>query len=93
MSIARKARKDIFKRFIERIASKEMVWAATLFPTQAHAQQAEMSLTDYEDFVFNACMPDMNDPVGYWKKVSAEQQKICDWLKGQEESACDRTGD
>jgi aminopeptidase len=83
MSIARKARTEIFKRFIERVASKEMVWAATLFPTQAHAQQAEMSLTDYEDFVYNACMPDMNDPVGYWQKVSAEQQKICDWLKGK----------
>ncbi len=83
MFIARKARKEIFKRFIERVASKEMVWAATLFPTQGHAQQAEMSLTDYEDFVFNACMPDMKDPVGYWKKVSAEQQKICDWMKGK----------
>jgi aminopeptidase len=83
MSMARKARTGIFKRFLERIASKEMVWSATLFPTQAHAQQAEMSLSDYEDFVYNACMPDMNDPIGYWKKVSAEQQKICDWLKGK----------
>jgi aminopeptidase len=83
MAVARKARMQIFKRFIERVATKEMVWTGTLFPTQAHAQQAEMSLTDYEDFVYNACMPDMNDPVGYWKKVSAEQQKICDWLKGK----------
>jgi aminopeptidase len=83
MAIARKSRMDLFKRFLERVGNKEMVWTATLFPTQAHAQQAEMSLTDYEDFVFNACMPDMNDPVGYWKKVSAEQQKICDWLKGK----------
>ena len=83
MAIARKARRDIFNRFIERIAKKEMVWTGTLFPTQAHAQQAEMSLSDYEDFVYNACMPNMNDPVGYWRKVSAEQQKICDWLKGK----------
>ncbi|MGB8252130.1 MAG: aminopeptidase [Anaerolineaceae bacterium] len=85
MAIARKSRRDIFNRFIERIAKKEMLWTGTLFPTQAHAQQAEMSLSDYEDFVYNACMPDMKDPVGYWKKVSAEQQKICDWLKGKKQ--------
>jgi aminopeptidase len=83
IAIARRARRDLFNRFIERVAKKEMLWTGTLFPTQAHAQQAEMSLSEYEDFVYNACMPDMNDPVGYWKKVSIEQQKICDWLKGK----------
>jgi aminopeptidase len=78
-----KARADIMKTFMDRSAKKELGWSVVLFPTQAHAQQAEMSLSDYEDFVYNACMPDMNDPVGYWKRVSAEQQKICDWLKGK----------
>jgi aminopeptidase len=48
------------------------------------AQEAEMSLSEYEDFVYRACMPDMDDPVGYWKKISAEQQRIVDWLKGKE---------
>jgi aminopeptidase len=28
-------------------------------------------------------MPDMNDPVGYWRKVSQKQDKIVDWLKGK----------
>jgi len=40
-----------------------------------------MSLSEYEDFVYQACLPDANDPVGYWKKVSARQAKIIDWLK------------
>ena len=43
-----------------------------------------MSLGDYEDFVLGACLPDMDDPVGYWERFSAWQQKIVDWLKGKE---------
>ena len=30
-------------------------------------------------------MPDLNDPVGYWKGLSARQQKIVNWLKGKRE--------
>ena len=32
-------------------------WVGTLFPTNAHAQDAEMSLAEYADFVFGACLP------------------------------------
>jgi aminopeptidase len=60
-------------------------WTLTLFPTHAHAQDAEMSLSDYEDFVFNACMPDMNDPVTYWKGIFTRQEKVVEWLKGKKE--------
>ena len=31
-----------------------MSWCGTLFPTNGHAQEAEMSLAEYEDFVFGA---------------------------------------
>jgi aminopeptidase len=42
-----------------------------------------MGLGEYEDFVYSACLPDMNDPIGYWRHFSASQQKIVDWLKGK----------
>src|SRR5205085_10722321 len=48
------ARKPIFKRFIERAARNELRWVGTAYPTNASAQDAEMSLTEYEDFVFTA---------------------------------------
>lgn len=32
-------------------------WVATLFPTNGYAQDAEMSLAEYTDFVFGACLP------------------------------------
>lgn len=82
--IRRRARQDIFNRYLERAASGALRWTLTLFPTQAHAQDAEMSLEEYENFVYSASMPDPDDPVGYWKKFSARQAKIVDWLKGKE---------
>jgi aminopeptidase len=73
------------RKFYERAARKEVRWTLALFPTNAHAQDAEMSLSDYEDFVYNACMPDMDDPVGYWRAVSARQERIIQWLKDRKQ--------
>lgn len=55
----------------------------TLFPTETYAQDAGMTLREYEDFVYSACMVQLDDPVAYWKKVAQEQQVLCDWLKGK----------
>jgi len=85
MALRRKAWSDINHRYLERAANNELRWTLTLFPTHAHAQDAEMSLSEYEDFVFNACMPDINDPVSYWKRVYAQQEKVIEWLKDKKE--------
>jgi aminopeptidase len=68
---------------MQRSAIGQLRWMASLFPTNAYAQDAEMNLSQYEDFVFGACLPDRNDPVNYWKQFSIWQQKIVDWLKGK----------
>ena len=78
------ARTELMKISMQRSASGELRWTVALFPTNACAQDAEMSLTEYEDFVYSACLPDMDDPVGYWQRFSAWQEKIVDWLKGRE---------
>ena len=49
------AQRKLTNRRWERISRGEMSWCGTLFPTNAHAQEAEMSLEAYEDFVFTAC--------------------------------------
>ena len=81
----RSSRTDIMKTFLQRAARGEMRWTYALFPTNAYAQDAEMSLGEYEDFVYNACLGDINDPVGYWRQFSAWQQKIVDWFEGKKE--------
>jgi aminopeptidase len=84
MVLRSQAHTELRKTFMERSASGALRWVGTLFPTNAYAQDAEMSLSEYEDFVYGACMPDLDDPVRYWKEFSAWQQKIVDWLEGKE---------
>ena len=83
MVLRSQAMKDVMKTFMQRAATGELRWVLTQFPTDAYAQDAEMSLSDYEDFVYGACLPELDDPVGYWRRFSAWQQKIVDWLEGK----------
>lgn len=58
----------------------------TLFPTEAYTQDAEMSLEEFEAFVFHACLLDREeDPADLWREVSREQQRIVGWLADKRE--------
>lgn len=78
-----KARGPLMSTYMNRTAAGDLRWALTLYPTNAYAQDADMSLEDYANFVYQACMPDMNDPIGYWKQVSERQARIIKWLEGK----------
>ena len=80
----RKAEGPTQQTFMDRQGSGALRWVLTQYPTQAAAQDAEMSLREYEDFVYEACMVDRPDPLAYWKQKSAEQQRLIDWLKGKD---------
>lgn len=79
----RNARRDLMTKFLKYAAEGKVRWTYTIFPTSAYAQDAEMSLSEYEDFVYNACLPDMENPVEYWRNFSAWQDKIIKWLDGK----------
>ena len=85
MARVAKAGASLSKVFMERSARKELRWCLTVYPSQAMAQEADMSLADYCEFVYGAGMLNEDDPVACWKKVGREQQKICDWLKGHDQ--------
>ncbi len=59
-------------------------WSLTLYPTEAYAQDAEMSLHEFEEFVFDVCFLNDSDPIACWREVSAQQQRLVDWLKGRQ---------
>jgi aminopeptidase len=65
------AQRRLHNRRWERIAAGEMRWCGTLFPTSAHAQDAGMSLSTYEDFVYSACHVDTDEAAGHWRLVAA----------------------
>ncbi|MFN8594695.1 MAG: aminopeptidase [Anaerolineae bacterium] len=77
------ARRVLTETLMNRSAVGELRWCVTLFPTDANAQDADMSLRDYEDFVFGAGLLDDPDPVARWQEIAARQQKYIDWLKGK----------
>ncbi len=82
-ALAKKGEGPIGAGFMRRIMEGRP-HCLTLFPTQAYAQDAEMNLTEFEDFVFHACLLDLEgDPVEPWRQVSHEQQQIVDWLAGK----------
>ena len=77
------ALRSMQQTYLDRAAKGELRWTLTAYPTQAYAQDAEMSLEDYAEFIYGAVMPDQNDPIGYWKRFSAKQDAIVRWLKGK----------
>jgi aminopeptidase len=77
------ARKDLMKTYSERSASKDLRWVIGLYPCDALAQEADMSLSDYEDFVYQATFADKKNPVTEWKKIHDEHERLIDWLKGK----------
>jgi len=82
----RKALAGILQTQMRRSAAGELRWMTTLFPTHAYAQDAEMSLEDFEDFVYRACHTEgaEQDPVEFWRKVEKDQRAIVDALNGHE---------
>jgi aminopeptidase len=69
--------------FMKRASEGSLHWTGTQYPTQASAQDGEMSLAEYEDFVFTAGHLDKPDPVASWRQVSERQQRLVDFLNGK----------
>jgi aminopeptidase len=60
-------------------------WVLTLFPTQALAQESEMSLEEYEEFAFRAMALNKEDPPGYWREKAGEQGRLIERLESGRE--------
>ena len=68
---------------MRRAAEGTFKWVGTLYPTEALAQDANMSFEEYEDFVYSATFADREDPVSEWRRMGAMQRQKIDWLKGR----------
>jgi aminopeptidase len=82
-----KANAEITKIFFDRAARKELKWSLTVYPTHAMAQEADMSLREYQDFVYEAGMLHLDDPVDFWVKEGQQQAELIDWLAGRDQVA------
>lgn len=80
-----KARGPLMERFMERASRKELRWSVTQLPCHASAQDAEMSLSEYADFVFRAGLLHLPDPPAAWRELSQRQARLRDFLNTQKE--------
>jgi aminopeptidase len=72
-------------RPVQNVRIRETRWCGTLFPTQAGAQDAGMSLDEYERFVYDAMFLYDDDPVAKWVELEAYQAKIIERLSQADE--------
>lgn len=70
---------------LREIVMKKERWVLTLFPTESLAQESDMGLEEYEDFVFSAMALDKEDPVRFWQQKSEEQAKLKERLEEAKE--------
>lgn len=80
----RKAQSELMKSSMQRAAQGAYKWTLTIYPCNAMAQEANMSLGDYTDFVYGAGYLDQEDPVALWREEESRQKKLTGWLKGRE---------
>jgi len=80
-----RAREGIRERYLERARLGELRSVVSAYPTHAAAQDAEMSLTQYEDFVFQAGFLDQDDPVAEWRKLGKRLAGLSKWLDKRRE--------
>ncbi|MCY6370871.1 aminopeptidase [Clostridium ganghwense] len=73
------------KIYSEKMGDGSLRWCGTQFPTYADAQEANMSLSEYEDFVYGAGLLDSEDPVAEWKKISAYHERWIKYLNDKKE--------
>jgi len=75
-----KATSTITESQMRRGGEGKFKWVTTLYPTDAYAQDAAMSLKEYEDFVFGAVHANEDDPIAFWESTASGQQKAIDFL-------------
>ncbi len=80
-----KVRGSLFHRYLERSDAGELRWCGAQYPSQSAAQDAKMSLRDYENFVYGAMLLDKPDPVAAWREVAALQKGYCDYLQSKQQ--------
>lgn len=80
-----KANEPILSKVLTRSAEGDLDWVVTLYPTPAGAQEAEMGIKEYEDFVYKAAFLDQEDPVAQWQALEEKHDRMIAFMKGKKE--------
>ena len=80
ISKARRPLLDIAMKRMSAKGARKLRWVGTQYPTHSAAQDAEMSTSEYADFVFRAGLLHLPNPIAAWKKIHTTQQRLADFM-------------
>ena len=86
--IRQMARMGFNQTIMQRTAAADFKWMLAQYPNHSGAQEANMSLEEYRDFIYKACFCDRDDPITEWQRISHMQQQKVDWLRNRRTVAC-----
>ena len=73
-------RKELREIQNQRTAIGEFKWLVLAYPCNAFAQEANMDLQSYSDFVYKSLFLDKEKPVEEWRKMQKRQDELIDYL-------------
>jgi len=71
------------EKWWQRISSGELRFVVSRYPTNAYAQDANMSLTEFSDFFYHCSFADLEDPLSQWEQMREDQERLVKWLEGK----------
>jgi aminopeptidase len=80
-----KGREPYVAKYLERADRGDFRWVLCGYPTHAAAQDAGMSLSEYEEVVYGAALLDPDDPVAAWRTFGERLDRIGDFLETKTE--------
>ena len=83
MNLLAKRRSIALAIYKERSSNGSLRWCGTQYPTYASAMDANMSLAEYEDFIFSSGYIDSSEPANEWERIHNEQQRLVDFLNNK----------
>ncbi|MFX1549323.1 MAG: aminopeptidase [Promethearchaeota archaeon] len=72
--------KELWDLWYDRAAKKEARWVIIPFPCNAFAQDANMDLFSYSNFIEEALFLDKENPIQEWQKIEKDQEKYVNYL-------------
>jgi aminopeptidase len=79
-TISSQAYRPILDTILKRKHEGKLSWCATLFPTPALAQEANMGTFEFQRFVYEACFLNYDDPIQKWKDLGLRQAQLVEKL-------------
>jgi aminopeptidase len=80
-----KAREPYQSLYLERAAAGDLRWVLCGYPTHASAQDAGMSLDEFEQLLYGAAFLDGDDPVAAWTGFAERLDRVRSFLESRSE--------